>query len=297
MGYTTAELLNKVKLWAAVPTGQPAFTDAEMLQIMTDEMYSNIVPFIMSMQEEYFIKYKDHTIVAGTNEYSIPTKAMGNILRDVIIVDGDNFIEVGRISLSAMGKHQTGMYINGNNIYLMNPSDYAGKTLRMYYYYRPNELVTTANTTNPVRASSSVSGNVVTLGTMPTTWTNSTKLDLIKHKPPFTIYSDEVTGTISGLTITFSSLPSDFEAGDYVCTTNYSPVANIPLECQNLLCQACVLKMMEALSDSAGLKLVTTKYNEMKMNVEKLITPRITGKLKKLVQYDSFLNREYLTYG
>jgi hypothetical protein len=294
MGWTVTDLISKVKLWAAVPDGQPAFSDAEILGLMTNELFSNITPLIISFQEEYFITTKDYTIATGTNEYAIPSKAAGNILRDIKIKDGDTYTDIPKISITALSKHTFGFYVIGNNIYLISPSNYNGKTLRMYYYYRPNQLAKTTDTTTPSKDITVISGTTLTLSTMPTVWvSDTTKLDIVKGTPPFTIFEHEVTGTISGTDITFSSVPSGLEVGDYVCTSGYSPVANIPLECQYLLCQATVLKILESLIDSKGMALAIEKYKKMELNVQKLLTPRITGKLKKLVQYDSFLNRDY----
>lgn len=287
---TVDDLVSKVKLWAAVPNQQPAFTDAQFRELLTDELHSVIVPIIMSNNEEFFVRYIDYTITTGVNEYIIPKRAVANILREVKQIQGDdsdadNWTDVPRVELTDREKYEHGFIVYNNYIWFINPADYNGYTLRLYYYERPNNLI------SPTTAAeiTAINGNTLTVSSVPSNFTSGQNFDIIQGSNPYTILDTDSAGTISGADITFSSVPRYLAVGDYVAESFSSPVANIPEEVQPLLVQGVVIKVMEILNDPRGTQLAAQKYRQLRENIRNLMSPRVTGEVKKITNNYSML--------
>lgn len=93
--YTTTGLVEQVKIRASVPTAQTLFTTSRIIGLLNDELLTFIVPFIMEVREEFFVVYKDTSIDTDTREYEVPSRAIGNKLREVTLVS--NGQEIGRL--------------------------------------------------------------------------------------------------------------------------------------------------------------------------------------------------------
>lgn len=289
MPTTSSNLISKIQRWAAVPTGQPAFSTSQYLAILTDELRDNIVPLIISIRGEYFVTYEDTTIAAAIDSYEIPSNAIGNTLREVKIISGNTYYNLPHINIEDFENQGTGFYMRGNFLILNNPSNFAGMTLRMWYEYRPNELIAPANAVTI--SSIDTSTNIVTCSSILSSWdANSDTFDLVKAVNPYTILANNETVTISGNDITFSDLPDDLSIGDYVSLNGYSPVANIPEECQSLLARAATITVLEAIgADSDSVQMAVGKYKQLEERVMKLLSHRVQGEYQTINTDDTML--------
>jgi len=287
--FTTTTLLARCKLYGAVPTGQPAFTDAQILNILTDELRSTLAPLILSCREEYYVTYEDTSITSSTTSFDIPTRALGMILRDVKIVDSsDRESDLVRINPGFNQMHYSGFYIRDNKIFLLNPSKYSNNSIRLFYYLRPSNLkavadcakVTTVGTTSCV------------VSAVPSSWSSSETIDCVQANPPFGVLGKDLSATISGTTITFT-VPTGVAVGDYICLDQESPVPQLPQELHILLTQAATIRFSEILGDIEGVKTATKKYDDMVKSLTSLLSPRVVGEPKLVVNYDSFINARF----
>ena len=290
--YTTTQLVNTVKTKALVPTSQATFTNAQILTIADEEMQTGIVPLIMSVREEYFVKYKDITITSSSS-YEIPTRAIGSKLRTITVVDTDNTNE-RKIPLFIADQvpqrndpygysSGTVAYLQGNFVVLNpNPENSVGGILRLYYFNRRNTLV-------DVTAAARIDGidtvnKQITLSNVPSTYSLTSKYDFIKATPGFENLEESVTPTgISGLIFTFDELPSGLQLGDYLALEGESPVVQLPVEFQPVLAQRVILRMLEAIGDVTGVQVARAKLDELEKNVMNLISPRVDGNPKKVL--------------
>jgi hypothetical protein len=144
MTYTVDELISLVKLYAAVPAQQPSFNNTNLLRIINNEYNNIIVPKIMGMNSEYFVSYSDTTISADGTSPS-PNKAIGAVLGEWKIINGDVITNVPLLDIDTMENNNAfGFIVRDNTLYLQCDEDFVGQTLRMYYYRRRNELVLAA---------------------------------------------------------------------------------------------------------------------------------------------------------
>lgn len=144
-------LIRSITRRAFIPTSQETFVDTDFLEMATEEINLRIVPMIQRMHEEHLITFVEVPIKEGQRRYPIPARAHGNKLRDVALVDeNDNLFEMHRYSLSEVSDFSTttsyinarGFYLENNDVVLSNFETLQGQKLRMYFYMRPNMLVT-----------------------------------------------------------------------------------------------------------------------------------------------------------
>ena len=146
----TGDLIRSIKRRAFIPNSQESFTDDDLLKMATEEVNIGLVPLIQRMHEEHLIYFIDIDVEEGRKRYSIPSRAHGNKLRDVALIDeNDNVFEMHRYSLSEISDftntttyiNNRGFYLENNDIILSNFDTAIGYKVRMYFYMRPNHLV------------------------------------------------------------------------------------------------------------------------------------------------------------
>lgn len=285
--YTTSGMVETIKKRAAIPNGQPAYSDDNLIKILSDELLYTVVPFIMTLQEEFFVHYVDTAIENNKFNYPIPTRSIASGLRDLKVVssNGDEQ-DIPRISPENDQNFAYGITIRDNNVRLLNPSDWTGYSLRMYYYLRPSYLVPT----DEAAIITGINGNDITIDTVPGTWSIGEVTDFINGKPPFNIkLTDQTVSNITSNILTMASEPTGVIVGDRIAKADESPIANIPYAAQPYLIQSAILTVLEGLGDQAGFKLAAAAYMKMENNLKTLISPRITGEPKVINGQDLFL--------
>lgn len=277
--FTTLSLINSIKRRASIPTSQSLFTSADLVAIMDEELHSLIVPFILKMRESYLVTSTDIPIVEGTTEYSIPSQAIGMKLKDLVLLDSASEI-VGELPLVTKLSPYRGYWVKNNKI-VLHPDEKADCTsLRLSYFRRPNTLAETTDC-GEIQSINTLT-NELTLVSCPSTWTSSTKIDVISATPGFDCLAENVSiVAINGYVVQLASV-AGLSVGDWVAPTGYSPIPQVPYEAHLLLAQAATLKVLEALNDQAGLVAASKKYDEMKEAFLIMISPRVDESPKKI---------------
>jgi hypothetical protein len=287
---TLDAMIKTVQRRASIPDG--AFSDDDYTDFFRDEFETTIIPLVMRLREEYFVTFTDILTTGSPNEYEIPYNAIGAKLREVVYrLEGsqDSFVNVARLQPEEIAANAFdwlrpyGFYLRDNRICLYPPSTALGQTLRIYYFRRPNSLLMKAESSKILTINTNT--NVVTGDTVHTDWGNSIEIDVVQGDQPCNVIGDDFTITVdnTGLIYTLPSIPTGLKVGDWISPTGYSPVAKLPHEMQCLLIQAVVCKCLEAMGDYAGLKLANDKYAQDMDGVTTMLTPRVDGNVKKIV--------------
>ena len=285
MSFTTTDLINKVKLWGAVPEGQPAFSDAQLLDLLTDELRTTIATFITQFREDYFVDYLDYTITANQSSYAIPSRAISTVLKDVKYVDNGKEINVPRVPRGDAEYYTNGFYIQGNKLILLYPENRVGQSLRLYYYCRPNTLVAVTS----CAVVSSFDSTTITVTSVPSTWGSTETIDITQAKSPLGIISKDNVATRVGTVFTPATMPSDLAVGDYLSLATESCIPQIPVEVIPMLCQSVVKRVNEIIADKTGLKIASDKYDEIVNSVTSILSPRVVEETKTIVSRSSYL--------
>lgn len=324
MAITVDDLLEKVKIRASIPTYQTAYSDTRLIGIINGEITSVIVPLLVNSAAEHLVTYKDFDVPANGEYVVIPPRAVGNILREVVITDPTNInsaINLGQVTVQDLGTNYTGGYYRGNwygrpsfyitrnRLFILNSTNFAaGCKLRLYFYQRPNALVESDQVATITAIDYTTVADVpyydsndterylkVTVDaipTLPSPWTGAEALDIVQGCSPYEQVLENATpaGIVSN-DIFFDGveMPEGVEAGDFVSLQGKSSVATIPEEVQDLLCQSVVLRVMESLGDEKGYKIAASKFNDLKNDAINLLSPRVKGEPRKVNTIDCFL--------
>ena len=279
--YTIDALIDNIKLISSVPSSQNLFSKEKFVKLANNQLFSKMVPFIMSFRSDYFMVEKEvpmNSLDNGT--FKIPADSIGLKLKDIFIKDVHTplpYLSIEEIKHT----NRKGYYIRGNDVVIHRykdvPSTYV---LKVVYYRRPNYLVSNSQC-GQVRAVFPAT-NQLALNLFPN-YSVGTKLCCISSQAGFdTKFSDSALLDINGFNITVEDV-SKVEVGDWVCLDNTAPIPQIPVETIPLFEQMIVIKIMEAMNDRHGLENAKADYDQMEKQVRMTLFPRVDDEYKKVL--------------
>lgn len=292
--YSVTTLLTSVKQRAMTASNQNLLEDSDMVRIASEELQSVLIPYIESIKGEYFVKIIDVPFIQTVTTYLMPVRATGMKLRDVCLVDNQgnevllNYINPEDLKSSwAYAPYQFGFYPRDNSIILVlgnlvGTGSYA--SVREFFFRRPNTLCLTGATGHAATIVSVNYGlNQVTVDLAPSEWTNLTTFDIINNMPPFQSFGDDLTvTTVSGNVVTFSApLPTGLLAGMFLCTANFAPIAQVPVECQRLLESLTAARILQYSGDPS-FQVFQSQAEAEKKDLINVLSPRIDGSPRKI---------------
>ena len=292
--YTTDELVESVRSRGSIPDNAAlGTTDASIIRHLNEEMYSFLLPLVMQTKEAYYM-VTDEVALTSTS-VRIPSRAIGQKLRSVAIVDSGTRSELRRIErddLKYFNAPSTGApiayYLEGNFIKLV--SDAVSGTLEISYFNRPGQLVL-LSAARRITAVDLVTKIVTFATAIPTTWSTNDTFDI--HAPMsgaelkgWDLSAIQVVGNnIEFTTSIDGSVAGRLAAavGDYVCLANECVIPGLPKELHPILAQAALVRVKEALGDQAGVQLHKQTLSEMLKAGNVLITQRSEQQPRRLI--------------
>lgn len=267
----TTELVSTLKICGSFPTSNDLFSTSDFLALFNFQLKADITPMMLKLNEEYFLQYKDFTISQGSS-YRIPTRAIGAKIRDLKMVDSaGNYTSIDRIFEEDRPAGLSGYYMLRNSVELSN--DFTANTLRMKIFGRPSTLV---ETTACGQVTSINTGTfTVVVSSAPSTFATSTLVDFVQNSNPYDLLGmDYSIASVSGTTLTFSSLPDGLAVGDWVCLATEAPVPMIPDEVHPVLVQSALVRALSSKKDKA-LEVEAATLKQMKEDVINMLDPRV----------------------
>lgn len=285
-----------VNLKCLNPISNNTFQLADIVALMDNELSLGVVPLLKKTQQDYFVYNVDVPIVSGQSAYTMPTRAVGNALRDVVLVDSAGnevalnnlmreYIKVS-IPFNFMPSIWSfGQYLTANEINLYNTliQSYTAYTLRFITERRPGGLTLSTN----CGQITAITGNVLTLSAVDPAWTTATTFDIINQFPPFQSIVDDATITnITGFQVTLTTVPANIAIGQWFCPAMLSCIPQIPYDMFPLLTERTVATLAEALDMSQLQASSKAKIAEFEGNSAALARPRVTGSPKVIIRKD-----------
>ena len=278
--FNTTRLISQVNLKGALPTGR--FTDQEILDLAFDALSEELVPFILSFKEEYYVKSSSASIVANQASYPIPNRASGSTLREVHYYRSNGeIINLERLNLEDLRYQQsytqvmpTGFYVMGDDIILYPTPSQSGDSIAMFYFQRPAKLVPVSE----CGAITAIATNTLT-GTFPATWTTANTFDLVNGGGSFSTRGiDLAISSVSTTTIVFSAtVPSSLAVGDYVCLAGETCLPPIPAEAHALLSIMTQRDCLESMGAATEHAAAAAKVEQGKASLKVVMANRIQG--------------------
>ena len=280
--YTTTRLLTAIERQSFAPANQSTFSNTDILELAGEVTKTMILPAIMGVREEFYLDYYDYSITSGTAAYAIPERSIGASIREIQLVGADGGISnLPRISIDSLhlmgdvtGSPQA-FYLRGNDVVLFPTPNTTSGTLRMYFPMRPGELVATTSTA--IIATIDTSTKIVTVTSIPSTWTTGNIFDLIQRNGSHVYLDTDLTSTlISGSSITLPSLPSTLAVGDYISLAGESSLVQMPPDFQPILATLTAAEMLLAMNQPKGEKLYAKGMKQLEA-AQAALTPRVVG--------------------
>ena len=322
--YDVDTLISQIRLSENIPDGEQVFTDDDCIVFLNEELSITVIPLILTVREDYFTVTHDYSFPLaqnGPSTITIPSEATGLKLRDVFIVDSQgNFFNLPRLTPSqaasygnywgvnsngSTGLQNAAFYLQGNTVQLFPFTIAPGNTFRLLYHRKPNELISLIDCAQIL--SVDVGSGLVSLDNSPIDWTASTTMDIINSEPnfdfaldqnatnlyyatPATLTNQPIVSAPGGNTIFVSSgLAAQLQPGQYICETGTSPfIQYLPIDIYPLLKEAVAIRCLRALNDTEAEQMAISKFKQMATNVVNgLTTPRVEGKPKRIIGYNS----------
>lgn len=295
MAFLSSDLMAAVKRYGAIPTSQVTFQAVDFYALADDQIRSKILPLVLTQMSEYYVFAYNYSVNANQNTYAIPSRATAMNLRSIEFVstsDPDTRVPVEQLNredlYSGIGGNvrllikKNGFYIEGNNVILYPTPTQGLDTLRLNIFIRPNQLVDPSAC--GLITAVDPNANTITCSGVPSTWTTSNIVDLVKAQPGFDCTAiDQVITNIGAGVITFAStLPTNASVGDYVCLAGQSCVVQVPVELQPLLYQNVLVSVLSAQGDPK-LKDAKDELAKLEKNASTLMAPRVQGNVKRVV--------------
>jgi len=294
--YTTNSLIEAIKLKGMIPTSQNTINTENFITFINEEMDLGVLPHILAFHEDNFTRTEVVELVAGQYKYQIPSRAIGNKLKDIYIMDyNGNLLEMTRVSNGDLGDYNQryatsrAFYLEGDSIVLLGEVT-ATNSLKFLYHIRPNRVV------QEYRAAKilSVEDNKVVIGDIPVYGTTQllnvgTICDIVRAKSPHScaiidtaITNITAVGDTHEITLNTSGLTTIVKAGDYLNLAEETIIPQVPPELHGLLAQRVVARCLEALGDAAGLQAANTKIAELEIKTGSLIDNRVENAPQKI---------------
>lgn len=298
--YNSSTLIDAIKREAMIPSNQSTFTDADFLALANQETRIGIVPTIMSMHEEYFVRDSDEVpLEDNKSNYTIPYRAIGGKLRSVFYKDTNgNLRAMSRIDPADRSFYQQTnlqnrfifFFVQGNDIILLpDVGADANGSLIFSYYLRPNDLVDDSRiaTISNITEDSGAGTTTFTVDQIPTGFTTTSTHDILQTKPGHQTYNIDVSPTAidtTNLTLTFDTddVSSDIIVGDYIAFSGECIIPQIPSALHDVLAQRVAGRCLQALGDQPGLQMAQGRLAEMEIKIGNLVDNRTEGEPVKI---------------
>lgn len=283
----TTELIASAKLNGALPEDQDQFNDTNILLLATEEMRERLVPFVMGMNQNFFDFVVRQSLTAGKRKYRLPSRAILSSLVDIQMEEDNRIYPLVPISKTEVRSLAQGateyFYFEGGSIVLHRAPERTGPSLVYTVQLRPSDLVTPALCGRIVTIDAPL--RRLTLDSVPSSFTATSKVDLIKAQSPFEpLQIDNVISTVVGTLLTLTSdLPEDLEVGDYVCPPGKSLFPGVPEDLHSTLA---LMTASRCLGSLGQLDQKAALDERIKANLEiqtRNIFPRSRGESEKIV--------------
>lgn len=297
LSYTSTELLASIREQGRIPDESPDATDAKLLLMANRQMEQVFVPLVRKARAEWYQAYEDQTIVAGTSEYRIPSRATTSSVRTVLWIDSSGVHrELAPVPLTdrhlyppTRGVPAVYTIVDDSVALLPTPSSALG-TLRIVFERRPGQIV-------PVSQSAVVA--TVVSATTPYSYTlTSVGADLVTpigslvdFQDPKAPFSLRVMGmTLTGLGNTGTGAGRTIRVGDYFTVAETNVIPCLPPELHSLLALATAAEWLLPIDPQMS-SVLSARLAQGLSDLGTLLSPRQQGRQQKLKSTSSRLRR------
>lgn len=310
MVFLTEDLVSSVKRRTHAPSSQKAFQDSDIIALLNEELLTCLVPDILSLREDFFMRSITVPMVAGVNHYQLPGRAIGDSLKDVFFTKGGVTRALDRDDIRNILATTNAVDPNvycflGDEIMLDAVPASSTGTLTFYYLCRPSELVPTTSCSKIVSISSLAGTTTFTVDTDLTgNLIAGDLVDVVNAQSPFIPWAqDSLILSITSTEIALASADVENEAsiitpgvGDYISAAQTANVTiGVPSEFGSILAQMACKTLLISLGDMQKLEKIMVTLAEMRRQAFTVIANRTENSAQIAINRTSILNQVYRT--
>jgi hypothetical protein len=304
MSYSTAELLASIKRNQTIAASSFRFDDTDLLAMADEEIQDVIIPMILRLHSDRLLYTEVQQVVANKKSYTMPYRAIGGQLRELFFQDDLLNPTLTRdlrlydytygVQITTPG-NPLGFYFSSNTVNLVPTPNSNYGYLNFTYPIQHNSLVL-SSAVAVVQSVDLEAGDVTLTSLPPATFSASVYCDFIQANPrcnPRILSFDKQILGVNEHVLSFnpSDIPDELVAGDRVTLAGQTDTLLLPDECYKYLSKAIELKIIEAQKDLQAYTAFKPQLNELRRIMENILTPRITGEPKIIINRNGFLNR------
>jgi hypothetical protein len=283
---------------------------------MNTELLTELVPQVAKLQEEFMVVTETLDLALGDEFIPVPTRAVGNSLRDLLIIRGNARSALPRIAREDLPSFQPirggsteirGYYLEHSRIRIFPAVGASGSAaqLEISYRFRPSQLTLQDSTDSFYRevTARDLTLNTVTVsGGTPPPFPLNSDVDIHGKNSgaEMKVWDNDIT-LIVGNTLTLAD-PVDgsdtregrrtVEVGDFVCTAETAAIPMLPRDVHQILAQSAICAITESIDDQEKLQMHTSRLNRMMKLMEYTIGKRVLGRPKKILNAGAVLWRQ-----
>jgi len=303
----TDVLLKKIRLGMSLPNIENRFSDDTLLELANDEIQSSILPWLFSLREDYLIATQEYDLTTIENGViDFPQYSSGRTLKDLwVSEDQKAYRPLQRIGLDEAWRFNEteidvphAFSVQGDRIYLhRKPSVNTPGTLRLYYHVLPNTLV---GVSRGITITAVSGDDTLTVSSVPTFITAGVNLDIIYNLPDYQVFlrtqavsSTTATNiTLSGYSPTNTLTDAGYASGLILCVSGETIETPLPIEVNQLLVQAVIIRVLESMNAPQQLSLALERFARLKTQLRDILTPRSENRLLKFRPSYPFLRNQ-----
>jgi len=286
MSYTSENLLLSIKLRGQLPdttNNLNPHSDSNILKSATEVLHTMVMPLIMSAREQFYVTEQQIALVPGTNRYEIPSRAAGQVVRDVYLLSNGEMTRIPQIAPEdayvPIQSEPQGWYLEHNDV-MIYPTPNRADTLVIKYFLRPSQIVRVSEAALVTAKNS----NTLSVVSVPSAFASSAGIyDIISPKSPYEPINFDVSGSISGTDISFTSdINAAIGSGFYIALADQTPIPQIPREFMPLLITGTAAMVTQDLGDLQQSMNLHGLFQKQSENLLSLIVPRNQGDTQKI---------------
>lgn len=309
MFFTTDQIIESTKIRILAPDGQTTFQDSDFIRFINEELQLKLVPDMITLREDYFLKTTLTPIVQNQQNYTMPERAIGNVLKDMYVIVNDSRFQVQRINpkiiprtgLSSVYPYQ--FLIQADQVQIHPAPQATSGNLQMWYYERPNQLVLSADCgqITAIAEDTPIAGQ--TTYTVNADLTSYESLDFLSGKSPFQLWSINVV-PVSSTTTTVVVTSEDVQnaggqmlpqVGDWICNEQTANIPMIPQDFHPLLAEMTAARVVQALGHNDKLEAINNNIKEIRLNLLNTLANRVEQNAEAIL--NPFGIQKYTGYG
>lgn len=293
---TVDDIVSNIIASTRLPISQVTFTPQNIIGFLQDEQDITISDLIRKIREDYWVTNNDQQITTNVFSYTMPSRAVGGVLRTVVFVDqSGNEITVPHLDSDQIATPSyfafrpawqgQGYFIQDNQVVLW-PQNWSNTAylLRQRHERQPNALCSIAYCAQ-ITGVNTVANTLTFAGSPP--FTAGMSLDIISVLGQHVSQADDLlVATVPGGTITIDSstqIPSTVTVGSWACPAGLTCIPQLPREGYALLLARGMLRIAVGLQSSSLFNVATKMCEDSAAKLTAVFTPRVNGSPKKFV--------------